>query len=41
MIDDLTYALMAGDAYIATRPDVNKFPGPKGSVSDFFSELNQ
>ncbi len=30
MIDIVTYALMAGDAYISTRPSINLFPIPQG-----------
>lgn len=30
MIDYVTYALMAGDAYISTRPAINQFPVPQG-----------
>lgn len=31
MIDKVTYALMAGDAYISSRPNkVNQFPVPQG-----------
>lgn len=30
MIDNVTYALMAGDAYISTRPSINQFPVPQG-----------
>ena len=30
MIDDITYALMAGGSYLSNRPDKNKFPIPIG-----------
>lgn len=33
MVTTLEYALMAGAAYISTRPDINKFPIPQGWVS--------
>jgi len=32
MIDSVTYALMAGDAYISTRPTINQFPVPQGWI---------
>jgi Ca2+-binding RTX toxin-like protein len=32
MIDNVTYALMAGGSYISTRPDMNWFPMPNGWI---------
>jgi hypothetical protein len=33
MVDDKTYALMAGNAYISNRSVVNLFPVPQGWVA--------
>jgi hypothetical protein len=37
MIENVTYALMAGDAYISSRPNINLFPIPQG-WTDFNQE---
>jgi len=29
MISKIEYALMAGDSYISTRPEINQFPTPQ------------
>ena len=40
MIDNITYALMAGDAYISTRADKNQFPIPDGWTEFFHQSLD-
>lgn len=37
MVNDTTYALMAGDAYISNRPySVNRFPVPAGWTAFYY-----
>jgi hypothetical protein len=41
MIDNTTYALMAGDAYISNIPyPINRFPVPQGWLEFYHQSLN-